>query len=65
MRADHIVDDDPGQRNLLRSFLQGQGLTVTVAASAREALDHCCVQTRHAHLRRTHAGYDEMNCWNR
>jgi len=34
-----IVDDDPGQRSLLRSFLQGQGLTVTVAASAREALD--------------------------
>ena len=34
-----VVDDDPGQRSLLRSFLQGQGLTVTVAASAREALD--------------------------
>lgn len=34
-----IVDDDPGQRSLLSSFLTAQGFPVTTASSAREALD--------------------------
>lgn len=33
-----IVDDDPGQRSLLSSFLRGQGFDVTVACSGEEAL---------------------------
>ncbi len=38
-RTIFVVDDDPGQRSLLRSFLTGQGFTVTTASSGREALD--------------------------
>ncbi len=34
-----IVDDDPGQRSLLHSFLSGQGFQTTLAASGEEALD--------------------------
>ena len=33
-----IVDDDPGQRSLFTSFLSGQGIGVTTAASGDEAL---------------------------
>jgi len=33
-----VVDDDPGQRSLLRSFLTGQGFPVTTASSGSEAL---------------------------
>ncbi len=34
-----VVDDDPGQRSLLRSFLAGQGFPVTTASSGQEALE--------------------------
>ena len=34
-----VVDDDPGQRSLLRSFLTGQGFPVTTASSGQEALE--------------------------
>ena len=34
-----VVDDDPGQRSLLCSFLTGQGFPVTTASSGQEALD--------------------------
>ncbi len=34
-----VVDDDAGQRSLLKSFLEGQGHTVTTADSGRAALD--------------------------
>ena len=34
-----IVDDDPGQRNLLESFLTGQGFTITTASSGERALE--------------------------
>ncbi|HSH14476.1 MAG TPA: response regulator, partial [Verrucomicrobiae bacterium] len=33
-----VVDDDPGQRSLLETFLHSQGLPVTTAASGTEAL---------------------------
>ena len=33
-----IVDDDPGQRSLLDSFLRGQGLETTVVSSGEQAL---------------------------
>jgi DNA-binding NtrC family response regulator len=33
-----IVDDDPGQRSLLDSFLRGQGFNTVLAASGEEAL---------------------------
>lgn len=33
-----VVDDDPGQRSLLETFLHSQGLPVTTAASGAEAL---------------------------
>jgi len=33
-----VVDDDPGQRQLLESFLRGQGFPVETAASGPEAL---------------------------
>src|SRR5512133_1985416 len=33
-----IVDDDPGQRSLLDSFLRGQGFKTVLAASGEEAL---------------------------
>lgn len=33
-----IVDDDPGQRSLLNSFLKSQGFRTTVASSGEEAL---------------------------
>lgn len=33
-----VVDDDPGQRSLLESFLSGQGFAVVTAASGEEAL---------------------------
>lgn len=33
-----IVDDDPGQRSLLDSFLRGQGFATTIAKSGEEAL---------------------------
>jgi DNA-binding NtrC family response regulator len=33
-----VVDDDPGQRSLLQSFLGGQGFPITSAASGEEAL---------------------------
>ena len=33
-----IVDDDTGQRSLLKSFLVGQGFTIVTAASGNEAL---------------------------
>ena len=33
-----IVDDDAGQRSLLKSFLVGQGFTIVCAASGNEAL---------------------------
>ncbi len=33
-----IVDDDPGQRSLLHSFLSGQGLDTVTASSGEEAL---------------------------
>jgi DNA-binding NtrC family response regulator len=33
-----IVDDDPGQRSLLDSFLRGQGFDTVLAASGEEAL---------------------------
>jgi DNA-binding NtrC family response regulator len=33
-----IVDDDPGQRSLLNSFLSSQGFKITTAASGEEAL---------------------------
>lgn len=33
-----IVDDDPGQRSLLESFLRGQGYETVTAASGEEAL---------------------------
>lgn len=34
-----VVDDDPGQRSLLESFLTGHGFTVVTAASGSEALN--------------------------
>jgi DNA-binding NtrC family response regulator len=34
-----IVDDDPGQRSLLTSFLQGQGFETVTAESGERALD--------------------------
>ena len=34
-----VVDDDPRIRNLLRTLLVGEGLTVDVAADGRQALD--------------------------
>ena len=34
-----IVDDDPGQRSLLESFLRSQGFEVVVAASGEQALE--------------------------
>ena len=34
-----IVDDDPGQRSLLSSFLQGQGFQTVLAASGERALE--------------------------
>ncbi len=34
-----IVDDDPGQRSLLNSFLQGQGFETALAESGERALD--------------------------
>ena len=34
-----IVDDDPGQRSLLDSFLRGQGFETVVACSGEEALE--------------------------
>ena len=34
-----VVDDDPGQRSLLCSFLTGQGFPVTTASSGQEALE--------------------------
>jgi len=34
-----IVDDDPGQRSLLNTFLAGNGFSVTQAASGKEALE--------------------------
>lgn len=34
-----VVDDDPNQRNLLVSFLTGQGFLVAAAASGEEALE--------------------------
>lgn len=34
-----VVDDDPGQRSLLGSFLNSQGFTIFTAESAEEALD--------------------------
>jgi DNA-binding NtrC family response regulator len=34
-----IVDDDPGQRSLLDSFLRGQGFETVLAGSGEEALD--------------------------
>jgi DNA-binding NtrC family response regulator len=33
-----VVDDDPGQRSLLESFLGGQGFEITAAGSGEEAL---------------------------
>ena len=33
-----VVDDDPGQRSLLETFLAGQGFAVSVAATGEEAL---------------------------
>lgn len=33
-----VVDDDPGQRSLLETFLRSQGLPVTTAASGTDAL---------------------------
>lgn len=33
-----VVDDDPGQRSLLESFLKSQGFIITVAASGEQAL---------------------------
>ncbi len=33
-----VVDDDPGQRSLLESFLSGQGFSVTTAVSGGDAL---------------------------
>ena len=34
-----VVDDDPGQRSLLESFLTSQGFTIVTAESGEEALD--------------------------
>ncbi|HXG46030.1 MAG TPA: sigma-54 dependent transcriptional regulator [Methylomirabilota bacterium] len=34
-----IVDDDPGQRSLLKSFLESQGFDIVTVASGEEALD--------------------------
>ena len=34
-----IVDDDPGQRSLLDSFLRGQGFETVVAESGERALE--------------------------
>lgn len=34
-----VVDDDPGQRSLLESFLEGQGFDVITASSGTDALD--------------------------
>jgi DNA-binding NtrC family response regulator len=34
-----IVDDDPGQRSLLESFLRGQGFDIVVAESGERALE--------------------------
>jgi DNA-binding NtrC family response regulator len=34
-----IVDDDPGQRSLLDSFLRGQGFAITLAESGERALE--------------------------
>lgn len=34
-----VVDDDPGQRSLLESFLNSQGFTIVTAESGEEALD--------------------------
>ena len=41
-QASHVlvVDDDPISMLVLRCLLQGEGYTVTTAASARTALDH-------------------------
>ena len=33
-----VVDDDPGQRSLLESFLKSQGFAITVVASGEQAL---------------------------
>ncbi|MGH7953140.1 MAG: response regulator, partial [Limisphaerales bacterium] len=34
-----IVDDDPGQRSLLDSFLRGQGFEIVTANSGEQALE--------------------------
>jgi len=34
-----VVDDDPGQRSLIQSFLGGQGFAIATACSGEEALD--------------------------
>jgi CheY-like chemotaxis protein len=34
-----IVDDDPGQRSLLNSFLKGQGFQTVAVGSGEEALE--------------------------
>ncbi len=34
-----IVDDDPGQRSLLDSFLRGQGFDTVLATSGEHALE--------------------------
>jgi len=34
-----IVDDDPGQRSLLESFLRGQGFQIVTASSGEQALE--------------------------
>jgi DNA-binding NtrC family response regulator len=39
-----IVDDDPGQRSLLDSFLKSQGLTTVTASSGEEALQRLRVE---------------------
>ena len=41
-----VVDDDPGQRDLLRRFLEREGFAVQTAADGRAGLDTgpraCC-----------------------
>jgi len=34
-----VIDDDPGQRSLLESFLTGQGFDIVTASSGEQALD--------------------------
>ena len=52
-----IVDDDPGQRSLLNSFLKNQGFETAVVDSGERALEALRAESfRHDDLGRSHAG---------